>query len=190
MRNSEIRICQPLGDAAERSGLLGGLEQGRRPARRGCRRASRRHPSCRPGRGWPLFCRPRSPGVGVGLQLWAWQLAGGLPLCCPGSLPPSPTLLPHRPCCHTGGFFSVLASGLVVSSPLAPRQWRPLPFSSSFLLPSPHPGACIHPSQSLRVCRAGVNTAVPPCPLPPPPVPSAVSPLRWVAGVRAPVRCP
>lgn len=34
------------------------------------------------------------PGVGVGaLQLWAWQLAGGLPLCSPGSLPPLPDLV-------------------------------------------------------------------------------------------------
>ena len=100
---------------------------------------------------WPAGCD--CPRVGVGaLQLWAWQLAGGLPLCSPGSLPPFPDLV------VTLGvfFFALLAPGLVLSSPPAPGQWRPL--SSSFLLPSPRPG-CLHTPLS-EPARAGQVSAL------------------------------
>lgn len=127
------------------------------------------------------------PGVGVGaLQLWAWQLAGGLPLCSPGSLPPLPDLV-----VTLGVVFFFLLSwpqGLCCLPLPLPGSGGLFPPASS--CPLRVPGACTHPSQSLRVCRAGVNTAVPPCPLRPPPVPSALSPLGGVAGAQAPVRCP
>ena len=126
------------------------------------------------------------PGVGVGaLQLWAWQLAGGLPLCSPGSLPPLPDLVVTLGVVF---FFAFLATGLVLSSPPAPGQWRPL--SSSFLLPSPCPGRlhtpfpeparvqrrCEHHSPALpfapsacllRPLASGWGSRCPgPCPLP------------------------
>lgn len=118
---------------------------------------------------------PAALGLAAG-----WRAAPLLPW-----LPPS---VP-RPCCHTGGFlFCSLSPRACVVFPSSSRA-----VEASFLQLPPALSASWVPAHTLvRACarRAGVSTAVPPCPLPPPPVPSALSPLGGVAGAQAPVRCP
>ena len=145
-----LRIRQPLGDAAERSGLPGSPDQGLRPARR-VQTSVQASPQLLSWEGVAFVLQPRWPAgcdcprVGVGaLQLWAWQLAGGLPLCSPGSLPPFPDL--------------VVTLGVFFFCSLSPRACVVFPSSSraveaSFLQLPPALsvlGACTHPCQSLR----------------------------------------
>lgn len=186
-----LHIHQPLVDTAERSGLLGGPDGGRRPVRV---RGADERPGVTPAAvlGVGSLCsaavlagRPRAPrgggGRGAGAPAAPGLAAGRRAATL---FPPFPDLV-----VTPGFFFALSAPGLVLSSPPASGQWRPLAFSSGFLPPSPRPRR-LHMPQSWRVCKAGVNTVGPPCPLPPLPVPSALSPPGGVAGVQAPVRCP